>query len=69
MRTIDPLQRYRGGLWRRAALESVNDAVMYFKNGAGNGSIEKAVYFLHPGYLGQWQEAGRDQRHTTRSCR
>lgn len=54
MRTIDPLQRYRGSLWRRAALESVNDAVMYFKNGAGNGSIEKAVYFLHPGYLGQW---------------
>ena len=42
----------------------VNEAVTYFKNGAGNGSIEKAVYFVHPGYLGQWQEAGRDQGHT-----
>ncbi|MGN6319422.1 LamG-like jellyroll fold domain-containing protein [Trinickia sp.] len=42
----------------------VDDAVEYFKNGAGNGSIDKAVYFVHPGYLGQWQEAGRDQGHT-----
>lgn len=46
-------------------IDIVNDAVRYFKHGAGNGSIEKAVYFLHPGYLGQWQEAGRDQGHTT----
>ena len=43
----------------------VDDAVTYFKQGPGNGSIEKAVYFVHPGYLGQWQEAGRDQGHTT----
>ncbi|MDN7853502.1 LamG-like jellyroll fold domain-containing protein [Burkholderia seminalis] len=42
----------------------VDDAVSYFKNGAGNGSIGMAVYFVHPGYLGQWQEAGRDQGHT-----
>jgi len=40
-----------------------NEAVRYYKNGAGNGAIEKAVYFIHPGNLGQWQEAGRDQGH------
>lgn len=45
--------------------DMVDDAVTYFKQGAGNGCIEKAVYFVHPGYLGQWQEAGRDQGHTT----
>jgi hypothetical protein len=42
-----------------------NRAINYFKTGAGNGSIKKAVPFLHPGGLGQWQEAGRDQGHTT----
>lgn len=46
-----------------------DEAVDYFKNGAGNGSIPKAVAFLHPGGLenpyglGQWQESGRDQEH------
>ena len=45
--------------------DMVNDAVAYFKHGAGNGSIEKAVYFIHPGNLGQWQESGRDQGHTS----
>lgn len=38
-------------------------AVEYFKNGEGNGSIKKAVPFLH-GDLAQWQESGRDQGHT-----
>lgn len=42
----------------------MNQAVEYFKNGAGNGSIKHAVPFLHPGGLGQWQESGRDQGHT-----
>jgi hypothetical protein len=45
-----------------------DQASTYFKNGAGNGSIQHAVPFLHPnveGYdLGQWQESGRDQGHT-----
>jgi hypothetical protein len=40
------------------------EAVEYFKNGAGNGSIEHAVPFVYPGGLGQWQETGRDQEHT-----
>ena len=40
-----------------------NQAVNYFKSGAGNGSIMNAVYYVHPGNLGQWQESGRDQEH------
>ena len=38
-----------------------NEAVDYYQNGAGNGSIWNAVYYLHPENLGQWQESGRDQ--------
>jgi hypothetical protein len=30
-----------------------------------NGAIAHAVYFMHPGHLGQWQESGRDQGHAT----
>ncbi|MGW0820200.1 alginate lyase family protein [Streptomyces sp. NPDC002845] len=45
-----------------------DQAVNYFKNGAGNGAIRNAVPFLHPNVeghdLGQWQESGRDQGHT-----
>lgn len=40
-----------------------NQGVDYFRNGAGNGSMLNAVYYLWPGNLGQWQEAGRDQEH------
>jgi len=40
-----------------------NEGVEYFKNGRGTGSIKNAVYFIHPGGLGQWQESGRDQGH------
>ena len=40
------------------------EAVRYFKYGKGNGAITNAVYYLHPGGLGQWQESGRDQGHT-----
>ncbi|MFI6735431.1 AbfB domain-containing protein [Nonomuraea sp. NPDC050451] len=43
----------------------VDQAVEYFKHGKGNGSIMNAVPFLHPGGLGQWQESGRDQGHTS----
>jgi hypothetical protein len=42
-----------------------DQAVNYFLYGPGNGAIRQAVYYLHPGYLGQWQETGRDQGHTT----
>jgi hypothetical protein len=41
-----------------------DEAVAYFKNGPGMGSIKNAVPFLYPGGLGQWQESGRDWAHT-----
>lgn len=42
-----------------------NSALEYFRTGEGNGGIKQAVYHLHHGYLGQTQEAGRDQGHAT----
>jgi hypothetical protein len=42
-----------------------NEAVAYYKNGPGNGAASQAVRFIHPGYLGQWQESSRDQGHCT----
>jgi hypothetical protein len=42
-----------------------DEGVTYFKTGQGNGAIDKAVYYVHPGNLGQWQESGRDQGHNT----
>ena len=42
-----------------------NRAIAYFNNGAGNGSITHAVWYLHSSTLGQWQESGRDQGHGT----
>ena len=44
-----------------------DEAIGYFKNGLGNGGIAQTVYYLHPGYLGQTQESGRDQGHNTLS--
>ncbi|MEO5913776.1 MAG: alginate lyase family protein [Luteolibacter sp.] len=41
-----------------------HEAVEYFKNGPGMGSIRNAVPFLYPDGLGQWQESGRDWAHT-----
>jgi hypothetical protein len=42
-----------------------DQAVNYFKNGAGNGSINHAVPFVYDNQgLAQWQESGRDQGHT-----
>ncbi|WP_307519443.1 alginate lyase family protein [Streptomyces umbrinus] len=42
-----------------------DEAVNYFKNGAGNGSINHAVPFVYDSEgLAQWQESGRDQGHT-----
>lgn len=31
----------------------------------GNGSIVHGVYYMHPGHMGQWEESGRDQGHST----
>ncbi|MFZ6757420.1 LamG-like jellyroll fold domain-containing protein [Undibacterium sp. Ji50W] len=42
-----------------------DEAITYFKSGAGNGAVAQAIYYVHPGYLGQWQETGRDQGHNT----
>jgi hypothetical protein len=44
-----------------------NQAVTYFKGGLGNGAIAQMTYYIHPGYLGQTQESGRDQGHDTLS--
>ncbi|MEZ0295869.1 MAG: alginate lyase family protein, partial [Candidatus Methylacidiphilales bacterium] len=41
-----------------------DEAVEYFKNGPGMGSIRNAVPFVYPGGLAQWQESGRDWAHT-----
>ncbi|GAA4053036.1 alginate lyase family protein [Streptomyces shaanxiensis] len=42
-----------------------DQAVNYFKNGAGNGAIRKAVPFVYDSEgLAQWQESGRDQGHS-----
>jgi len=43
----------------------VDEALAYYKSGRGNGAAAHNVYVLHPGYLGQWQESGRDQGHST----
>ena len=42
-----------------------NQALNYFYNGIGNGCVDRFVNYMHPGYLGQSQEMGRDQGHAT----
>lgn len=42
-----------------------NEAIDYFKHGAGNGAIEHVVWKLYDGDIGQVQESGRDQGHST----
>jgi hypothetical protein len=46
-------------------LDLCNEALTYFTNGRGNGAAAHMVYMTHPGHLGQWQESGRDQGHST----
>ncbi|MDR6539533.1 LamG-like jellyroll fold domain-containing protein [Variovorax soli] len=41
------------------------EAINYYKTGRGNGASASNVYYVHPGYLGQWQESHRDQGHST----
>ncbi|MFE5581308.1 alginate lyase family protein [Kitasatospora sp. NPDC056531] len=43
----------------------VDQAVEYYRRGAGNGSLQHAIPYVHPGSLAQFQESGRDQGHTT----
>jgi hypothetical protein len=40
-----------------------NQAVNYYKTGAGNGALNNAIFVRHGAGLGQWQESGRDQGH------
>ena len=47
--------------------EWFDSTIRYFKSGLGNGGIMRTVNHLHPGYLGQTQESGRDQGHNTLS--
>ncbi|SHN38600.1 Alginate lyase [Rhizobacter sp. OV335] len=42
-----------------------DQALAYYRNGQGHGAGLQAVYHVHPGNLGQWQESGRDQGHST----
>jgi hypothetical protein len=42
-----------------------DEAASYFLTGRGNGASSQSVPFVHPGYLGQWQESSRDQGHST----
>jgi hypothetical protein len=42
-----------------------NEALDYYKYGAGMGAALNAVYYVHPGNLGQWQESSRDGGHCT----
>ncbi|HVM61346.1 MAG TPA: alginate lyase family protein [Verrucomicrobiae bacterium] len=41
-----------------------NEAITYFESGIGNGNIDRTVDYIHPGYVGQGQEEGRDQGHS-----
>lgn len=43
----------------------VSQAISYFQHGAGNGALRNAVPFVYSDGLGQWQESGRDQGHST----
>jgi hypothetical protein len=42
-----------------------DEALNYFYAGRGNGSSLHSTYVVHPGYLGQYMESGRDQGHAT----
>jgi hypothetical protein len=41
------------------------EGLNYIYNGVGNGALDKVIYYMHPGNLGQGQEAGRDQGHAS----
>lgn len=37
----------------------------YLYEGMGNGALDHLLFYRHPGNMGQYQESGRDQGHTT----
>lgn len=37
----------------------------YLYDGMGNGALDHLLFYRHPGNMGQYQESGRDQGHTT----
>jgi len=37
----------------------------YLYEGMGNGALNHLLFYRHPGNMGQYQESGRDQGHTT----
>ncbi|MGL6161696.1 immunoglobulin-like domain-containing protein [Microbulbifer sp.] len=41
------------------------NALNYLYHGRGSGALDNLMYFRHPGNMGQYQESGRDQGHTT----
>lgn len=43
------------------------EALRYFQDGRGMGAAAHMVFVVHPGKMGQMQEAGRDQGHATLS--
>lgn len=45
--------------------EIFEEALNHFYNGKHTGGIDQTVPFVHPNGLGQYQESGRDQGHTT----
>lgn len=47
--------------------ELFDTVVDFFYHGLGNGALAMTVPYVHPGYLGQTQESGRDQGHNTLS--
>lgn len=42
-----------------------NQAINYYQSGPGNGNAHNTLWFMHPGYLGQHQEIGRDPGHSS----
>ncbi|TBW58463.1 carbohydrate-binding protein [Marinobacter halodurans] len=41
------------------------EALDYLYDGKGNGALDYLLTYRHPGNMGQYQESGRDQGHTT----
>lgn len=41
------------------------EGLNYLYEGLGNGALSHLLFYRHPGNMGQYQESGRDQGHTT----
>ena len=63
---IDIERAYQLGLlYNLGAGDAYGEAAEYYLNGKGMGSLYNAMPFIYDNGLVQWQEAGRDQGHTT----